>query len=108
MHSFEFKALIQQQRASGKLYLEFLREASMSAGVYVLPAGADDPQTPHAEDEVYVVIGGRAHIQVGDQDRAVEHGSIIYVPAMVPHRFHSISEELAVLVIFAPPESGGN
>ena len=39
---------------SGRLYLEFLRVSSMSAGLYVLPAGGVDPQKPHMEDEMYL------------------------------------------------------
>ena len=39
--AFEELAQINKQRAeSGKLYREFLRVPSMSAGLYVLPAGA--------------------------------------------------------------------
>jgi quercetin dioxygenase-like cupin family protein len=43
-------------------------------------------------------------MRVGDEDRAVGAGSIIYVAANVEHRFHSIEEELKVLVFFAPAE----
>ena len=31
-------------------------------------------------------------------------GDLLYVPAREPHRFHSIEEELLLLVVFAPPE----
>ena len=44
---FEIEQLEQQRRHSGKSYREFLRVASMSAGVYALPAGGSDPQKPH-------------------------------------------------------------
>jgi mannose-6-phosphate isomerase-like protein (cupin superfamily) len=75
----------------------------MSAGIYELPAGDIDPQQPHTEDEVYYVIRGRAAIQVGDEVRDVAPGTVIFVSAGVEHRFHSIAEDLTVLVIFAPP-----
>lgn len=90
---------------SGKLYREFLRVASMSAGMYVLPAGATDAQRPHHEDEMYYVIGGRARFRAGDQDQEVSAGSILFVAAEVEHRFYDITEELAVLVFFAPAET---
>ena len=51
-----------------------------------------------------MVTAGRAHIRVGEEDRAVEPGSVVFVPARVPHRFHSIESELSALVFFAPPE----
>ena len=72
-----------------------------------LPAGGEDPQLPHGEDEVYVVTAGRGRIRVGDEDVAVEPGSIVYVPARVPHRFHTIESELSALVFFAPAEGTG-
>lgn len=97
-------AQIDQQRA-GKLYREFLRVPTMSAGLYVLAPGANDPQRPHHEDEMYYVIRGRSRFQAGDEDREVFAGSVLYVAAEVHHRFYDITEELAVLVFFAPAES---
>ena len=102
---FEIEQLQQQRGQAGKLYLEFLRIPSMSAGVYVLSAGSTDPQTPHKEDEMYYVVGGRARMRVGSEDHAISAGSVIFVAANVDHRFHDIAEELTVLVFFAPAES---
>ena len=104
MQAFELHDLIQTQAERGKLYYEFLRESSMSLGLYVLPAGSTDPQQPHNEDEVYYVINGRAQITVGEETRAVEPGSTIFVAKHVPHKFHDITEDLTLLVFFAPPE----
>jgi len=104
MDAHELDHLIAQREASGKRYLEFLRVPDLSMGLYVLPAGGVDPQSPHTEDEVYYVVSGRAQIKVADEDRAVQAGSIIYVAKNVEHRFHSIEEELTVLVFFAPAE----
>jgi len=90
---------------SGKLYREFLRVPTMSAGLYVLAAGATDPQRPHHEDEMYFVVRGKAHFQAADQDCDVSAGSVLFVAAEVEHRFYDVAEELAVLVFFAPAES---
>jgi mannose-6-phosphate isomerase-like protein (cupin superfamily) len=95
----------QQRVQSGNLYHEFLRVPTMSAGLYVLPAGATDLQRPHHEDEIYYVIRGKARFRAGDEDREVSAGSVLYVAAEVDHRFYDIAEELAALVFFAPPES---
>jgi mannose-6-phosphate isomerase-like protein (cupin superfamily) len=103
---FDSLAEIEEQRAeSGKSYREFLRVPAMSAGLYVLPAGAADHQKPHREDEVYYVVRGRARFKAGSEDREVSAGSVIFVAAQVGHRFYDIAEELAVLVFFAPAES---
>jgi mannose-6-phosphate isomerase-like protein (cupin superfamily) len=93
------------RKESGKRYLEFLRVPALSAGLYVLPAGGDDPQSPHQEDEIYYVVRGRARMRVGSEDQAVSQGSIIFVAAAVEHRFYEITEELTVLVLFAPAET---
>lgn len=96
-----------QRRQSGKRYSEFLRVPAMSAGIYVLPAGGADPQSPHKEDEMYYVVRGRARMQAGSEDHPVSQGSIVFVAAGVEHRFYEIAEELMVLVFFAPAETEG-
>jgi mannose-6-phosphate isomerase-like protein (cupin superfamily) len=102
MKAFEISQLDRER--GDRPYLEFLRSASLSAGIYHLQAGASDPQQPHSEDEVYYVINGSAFISVGEEDRAVQPGSVIFVEAKVEHRFHTITEDLTVLVFFAPAE----
>jgi mannose-6-phosphate isomerase-like protein (cupin superfamily) len=104
MQSYDLSELIQQRTESNKRYLEFLKVPDLSMGLYVLPAGGTDPQSPHTEDEVYYVVSGKAQILVAEKNRQVQAGSIIYVPKNVAHRFHSIEEELTVLVFFAPAE----
>jgi len=104
MQAFELTQLISQRESSDRLYLEFLKVPDLSMGLYVLPAGGVDPQSPHTEDEVYYVVSGRAKIKVADEERLVQAGSIVYVAKNMEHRFHSIDEELTVLVFFAPAE----
>ena len=76
----------------------------LSAGLYVLEAGEPDPQSPHTEDELYFVVTRSGPVSVGDEDRPVEPGSLVFVAASVPHRFHEISERLELLVVFGPAE----
>jgi quercetin dioxygenase-like cupin family protein len=102
---FQIDQFEPQRIQSGKSYREFLRVPAMSTGVYTLPAGATDPQKPHAEDEMYYVVRGQARMRVGSEDRAVSQGSVIFVPAHAEHRFYDIEEELVVLVFFAPAET---
>ncbi len=98
MDAFELSHLIDQQNQSRQAYLEFLRVPSLSAGLYMLAAGALDTQEPHTEDEVYYVISGRGSIQVASESRPVEAGTLVYVKANVEHRFHTITEDLRILV----------
>jgi quercetin dioxygenase-like cupin family protein len=50
-------------------------------------------------------VRGRARCTADREDREVSGGSVIFVAAEVEHRFYDITEELAVLVFFAPAES---
>jgi mannose-6-phosphate isomerase-like protein (cupin superfamily) len=103
--AYEIAEVEAERVAAGRLYQEFLRVPSISAGLYVLEAGADDPQGPHQQDEIYYVIAGRAQIRVGGEDRAVQAGSVVFVARHVEHRFHSIEQRLELLVAFAPAET---
>jgi mannose-6-phosphate isomerase-like protein (cupin superfamily) len=80
-------------------------QSGMSAGLYVLPAHGLDLQRPHHQDEMYYVVRGRARFEADGEDREVSAGSVIFVAAEVEHRFHDITEELTVLVMFAPAET---
>jgi mannose-6-phosphate isomerase-like protein (cupin superfamily) len=102
---YDLPSISVERAQAEKLYQEFLRVPAMSAGVYVLAAGATDPQKPHNEDELYYVVRGRAKMVVGSDEHAVKTGTVIFVPAKVEHRFFEISEELEVLVVFAPAET---
>jgi len=104
MDAFELTQLIAERERSGQPYLEFLRVDSLSAGLYVLPADGVDRQQPHTEDEVYYVASGRGAVVVAGESRSVAAGSVVFVKAGVEHRFHSIEEELAILVFFTPAE----
>ena len=99
----EFSHLLRQM--GDKRYQEFLRVPAMSAGVYVLAAGATDKQTPHQEDEIYYVVRGRAKMRLGGEQRSVNSGDVIFVEKLLEHCFFDIAEELELLVIFAPAES---
>jgi len=81
-------------------FLEFLRSAQMSCAVYRLPAGSRDMQAPHLEDELYVVLEGKARVQVGDNEREVGPGTILFVRATTEHSFFDITDDLTLLAIF--------
>ena len=104
MEAFEITELLRQRATAGGPYLEFLRVPDLSLGLYVLPAGGVDGQQPHTEPEVYYVVSGAATVTVDAEDRPVGPGAIVFVDAGVPHRFHTITAELPLLVMFAPAE----
>ena len=95
---------VDRTRSTDNRYQEFLRVPDLSAGLYVLEAGATDPQSPHTEDELYYIVSGRGSITVGAETRDVMSGSLVFVAATVPHHFHDIVERLEILVVFGPAE----
>lgn len=104
MRAFNLHDLLAQAGQSDQRYLEFLRVPSLSMGLYTLPAGSQDLQTPHNQDEVYYVISGKAILRVDAQEQPALPGALLFVPAHAPHTFVNIEEELQLLVFFAPAE----
>lgn len=85
-------------------YREHLRVDDLSVGTYCIPVGGKDGQEPHSEDEVYVVVRGRARLVAGTCEVDVGPGSVVHVAAHEPHQFTDVSEDLSVVVVFAPAE----
>ena len=98
-------ALDDLSAGQGDGYAEFLRVPAMSMGLFTASKGYDDQQQPHREDEVYLVTSGRAVLEIDGEPHPVAAGSIAFVPARVRHRFTDITDDLRVLVFFAPAES---
>jgi mannose-6-phosphate isomerase-like protein (cupin superfamily) len=97
---FELEEL---QADRSRSYAEFLRRPGISMGIYHIPAGGKDPQHPHDADEVYVVLAGRAALEVEGERIEVGRGRVVSVDRGADHRFVDVDEDLAVLVVFAPP-----
>ena len=104
MDAWEFTDIEAERAEIGRPYHEFIRVPDLSAGIYTLEAGATDLQRPHSEDELYYVVAGRGVVTVGEEMRPVVPGSVIFVGAGVPHRFHDIAQRLELLVMFGPAE----
>jgi mannose-6-phosphate isomerase-like protein (cupin superfamily) len=85
-------------------YREHLRVPDMSVGTYCIPVGGKDGQLPHTEDEVYVVARGRARLVADSGETDVGPGAVVFVPAGERHEFVDVSDDLSVVVVFAPAE----
>jgi mannose-6-phosphate isomerase-like protein (cupin superfamily) len=104
MDAHELAEVAARREAAGTPYLQFISVPDLSIGLYVLAPDEPDLQQPHTEDEAYYVVAGSGKITVGDEVRDVGVGSIVFVAAGVPHRFHDITQELTLLVAFGPAE----
>lgn len=92
---------------AGTHWVEHLRVPALSLGTYSIRAGAADDQTPHEQDEVYVVVRGRGAFEAAGQRVMVGPGSTLFVPARQDHRFLQVTDDLTVVVVFAPAETSG-
>ncbi|MEJ2138843.1 MAG: cupin domain-containing protein [Gammaproteobacteria bacterium] len=97
---FHLDELTPKVQGSDPCFLEFLRMPGLSSAVYRLPAGARDMQAPHLEDEIYFVVEGKATLKVGDGEKEVGPGSILFVAATEEHSFFNITEDLTLLAFF--------
>ncbi len=85
-------------------YAEPLTHGTLRLGMYA-PVGKD-PQQPHEQDEVYIVMQGSGSFVVGDERLPFEPGDALFVPAGVEHRFEGFSDDFATWVIFYGPDGG--
>ncbi|NCA70603.1 MAG: cupin domain-containing protein [Sphingobacteriia bacterium] len=100
---FQLDELVGRVEPGSLSLQEFLRTPSLSCSIYHLPAGSSDMAKAHEEDELYLVLSGRARLRVGDSDHAVVQGTLMYVQAACDHVFFDVEEDLTVLVFFGSP-----
>jgi mannose-6-phosphate isomerase-like protein (cupin superfamily) len=100
---FDIEGVKQRLAAGNGGYEVVHRSPGLEIGVYVLVAPEPDRQSPHEDDEVYVVLEGRGTLLVEDDQIPVEEGKAVFVPAGAEHRFTGY-EGLSVLVIFSRPD----
>jgi mannose-6-phosphate isomerase-like protein (cupin superfamily) len=99
--------LAREEVAPGR-WTEWVRSGALSSGVYRIAVGGTDDQSPHREDEVYVVTAGAAVLDVEGRRTPVAPGSVAFVPRRAEHQFVDVSADLEVAVVFAPPESAAD
>jgi mannose-6-phosphate isomerase-like protein (cupin superfamily) len=81
-----------------------IRHGSMRVGVYA-PMAKDD-QSPHDQDELYIVATGHADFVKNDARVSVKAQDVIFVEAGVQHRFEAMSEDFSTWVVFWGPKGG--
>jgi len=85
-------------------YGVLLEHGTLEIGFYA-PIGTD-PQTPHDQDEVYVVHAGRGNFLLGDIEQVFEPGDVLFVPAGAEHRFQDFTDDFGAWVVFYGPVGG--
>ena len=100
----DVEAELPPESTEGRRYTEPFTHGSMRLGYYA-PRG-HDPQSPHTQDELYIVQSGTGTFVCADERHAFEPGDALFVPANETHRFEDFSEDFAVWVVFWGPSGG--
>lgn len=100
----EAAAALPAQSAEQLRYVTLLQRGTLAVELYA-PQG-EDRQTPHSQDELYVVIAGHGEFVNGPERHPFQAGDVLFVPAGVEHRFVNFSDDFQTWVIFYGPEGG--
>ncbi len=98
------EALARLPPDSPRRSVELFRHGTLVVKLYA-PLGVD-PQTPHRQDEAYVVARGRAVFWDGSERRPVAPGTFLFAAAGQPHRFEELSDDFTVWVMYVGPDGG--
>jgi mannose-6-phosphate isomerase-like protein (cupin superfamily) len=104
--AFSLPQLVADQAKADEEWREFFRVKALSLGVYALKKGAADTQSPHKQDEIYIVMTGTGRFVTGAESRPFGPGDMLFVAAGVPHRFEDFSDDLVLWVVFWGPDGG--
>ena len=81
-----------------------MRHGTMSVELYA-PVEFD-AQSPHAQDELYVIVSGTGMFNRAGERRPFGPMDVIFVEAGVEHRFEGFSDDFQTLVVFWGPKGG--
>jgi mannose-6-phosphate isomerase-like protein (cupin superfamily) len=98
------KALQAVRDSDDGLYGTLLENGSMELGYY--KPSAIDNQSPHSQDEIYIVQTGHGRFVCDEESIPFEPGDALFVAAGVAHRFVDFSDDFAAWVIFYGPSGG--
>jgi len=102
-------AMLEEQLAklpgpSGERFATAFTHGTLRMLIYA-PRGSD-PQQPHEQDEVYVVMRGSGNFVLGTQRQRFGSGDVLFAPAKSAHRFEDFTDDLTLWVVFYGPKGG--
>ncbi len=102
---FQLPELLAKAEPGRISFREFLRTPSLSCSVYHVPAGSQEMQSAHEEDELYLVLEGRGRLRVQEEEHLIDKGTLMYVRATCDHTFFDVEEDLTVIAFFGSPRT---
>ena len=98
------KAIEQLKKEADKKFVVLLNNCTMSIEYYA-PEKIDE-QTPHHQDEIYVIASGSSEFFRDGETVECKTGDVLFVPAGMEHRFVNFTDDFATWVIFYGPKGG--
>ena len=98
------EALEKLDQAHGQLFAKVMEHGTMFIEIY-RPVKTD-PQTPHKQDELYVVISGSGVFMNNEERKTFKQGDVLFVKAGIKHRFENFTDDFMTWVIFYGPDGG--
>ena len=92
------QAVQQLQKEGGDPFSLMLQHGSMRVEYYA-PRGEDN-QTPHKQDELYIISSGSGSFNRNGHEVNCQVGDVLFVPAGLPHHFFNFSNDFGTWVIF--------
>jgi mannose-6-phosphate isomerase-like protein (cupin superfamily) len=89
---------------AGRISAKIFQHGAMQLRFYAPPD--PDPQIPHPQDELYVVVAGTGIFSRAGEKVVFGPGDALFVAAGVEHRFHDFTSDFAVWVILYGPPGG--
>lgn len=83
---------------SGQYFIEVFQHGNMSVELY--KPDKIDLQTPHTQDEIYVIVSGSGMFQNGEDHYPFKTSDLIFVPAFLEHRFYDFTDDFSTWVMF--------
>ncbi len=85
-------------REKDSLFVTMLQHGNMCLEYYV-PLNVD-LQKPHKQDELYIITSGTTKFFRNGEMISCKKGDVLFVPALMEHRFINFSDDFATWVIF--------
>lgn len=102
-------AEMQQNRATAnpRQFVQTAVGELMKAGIVTKPEDEGPPLHMHPNEEQFtLVLEGKLHFVLGDEERICERGDLIHIPRFVKHRSRAIGGQAVFFTVKSPPGDG--
>jgi mannose-6-phosphate isomerase-like protein (cupin superfamily) len=97
------EAILQLDKETRQLFTTIMKSGTMSVEYY--KPDKIDLQTPHKQDELYIIINGSGTFLRDGERVSCKSNDVLFVPAGLEHRFENFTDDFATWVIFYGPQN---